>query len=207
MSADGHCPGSSPLSAVTADVIFPLASARAAVTADIHCHETRVCASGRWMRVGGPAHEHASRQPRWRTRGARWATRQHRRRVLNGWRVLMSCASPGTCHNRRERLPVATAVRRCDVPAVLVSSRSSPKDRRHRYFAPKKLTPHSRAIHTAFSTYVTFATSEEFTSHFLFQPIASSGARPQHSPALRGVVPLVTSRNGRPDPWRCWNFR
>jgi len=37
-------------------------------------------------------------------------------------------------------------------------------------------------------------------SHFLFQPIASSDLGPQHAPALRGVVPLVTSRNGRPDP-------
>jgi hypothetical protein len=40
---------------------------------------------------------------------------------------------------------------------------------------------------------------EELTSHFLFQPIASSDLGPQHAAAFRGVVPLVTSRNGHPD--------
>jgi hypothetical protein len=39
--------------------------------------------------------------------------------------------------------------------------------------------------------------------NFFHPPIASSRLVLQHPRALRGVVPLVTSRNGRPDPRRC----
>ena len=56
-----------------------------------------------------------------------------------------------------------------------------------------------RKIHTPKRCGNPSAAQEVFTSHFLFQPIASKAIRPQHAPALRGVVPLVTSRNGHPD--------
>jgi len=36
----------------------------------------------------------------------------------------------------------------------------------------------------------------ELTSHFLFQPIASSDLRPQHAPALRSVVPEFEQGEG-----------
>jgi len=42
---------------------------------------------------------------------------------------------------------------------------------------------------------------------FRISPIASSRFVPQHPRALRGVVPLVTSRNGRPDPLEVWQDR
>ncbi len=43
-------------------------------------------------------------------------------------------------------------------------------------------------------------TRRDVLRNFSHRPIASSGYVPQHAPALRGVVPLVTSRDGRPDP-------
>ena len=62
------------------------------------------------------------------------------------------------------------------------------------------LTRRSHDVHPAFRRAGTPELRAELASHFLFQPIASRALRPQHAPALRGVVPLVTSRDGRPDP-------
>ena len=155
------------------------------------------------------------------SRKREWRLVRPRRRLRPGRADECSARGPGTCHNWRKRLRRATArnatpcrlandcafcaantnatftcgshcvQRTCDTGAIGCDPCVARVD-------PRGATPDLEQA---------AGLREELTSHFLFQPIASRDARPQHAPALRGVVPLVTSRNGRPDPWRCWNFR
>lgn len=115
-------------------------------------------------------------------------------------RGCSSCASDGVIllsALANTQAPICRAMlQKCVLPATCgalkCGVRCSPATRRFTFHSARR-----RACRT----------SVELASHFLFQPIALSDLRPQHARALRGVVPLVTSRNGRPDPWRCWNFR
>ena len=83
--------------------------AHAIATADARRDKrARACGSGRWMRIAvGLARERAARPLANTQRDERSAVGEGTRRAVRA--DSRGAASSGTCHNRRERLPVATA--------------------------------------------------------------------------------------------------